>query len=70
MILFTASWCANCPSVKKYIEENSIEGVELVDVDSQPEIAAQNGVRGLPTLVDKNDVVVGAEKIINYLKEV
>jgi thioredoxin-like negative regulator of GroEL len=48
LILFSASWCAPCKSLKRKLED--IHHV-VVDVDENPKIAQAFGVRGVPTLM-------------------
>lgn len=56
---FWASWCAPCmmqsPIVDKFAEERSDIKVGKVNVDEQPELAAQFGVMSIPTLVVMKD---------------
>lgn len=70
MIDFWAEWCGPCRSIAPIIEELAAEYegkaiVGKVDVDSNPQIAAQYGIRNIPTVMFfKNgkaaDKVVGA----------
>ncbi|MCD8117992.1 MAG: thioredoxin [Lachnospiraceae bacterium] len=52
---FWASWCGPCrmvsPVVDKIAEEREDIRVGKVNVDEQPELAAQFGVMSIPTLV-------------------
>lgn len=52
---FWASWCGPCrmvsPVVDKIAEERPDIRVGKVNVDEQPELAAQFGVMSIPTLV-------------------
>src|SRR3989304_2113772 len=83
LIDFWAEWCAPCrgiaPIVKEIAEEfNGSLKVGKVDVDSNPEIAAQHRIFSIPTLVffKKGKVVkevVGAvpkEHLVSKVKEV
>lgn len=70
MQLITADFCSKCPTVKKYIEDNNIEGITLVDADNSFEYVSKLGVRGLPTLVVDKEIISGADKIIEFLKGV
>lgn len=55
LIDFFATWCKPCKvqsSVLNSVKENVGEKARIVkiDIDQYPSIAAQNGVRGVPTL--------------------
>ena len=56
---FWASWCGPCrmvsPIVDEIAEERSDIKVGKVNVDEQPELAAQFGVMSIPTLVVMKD---------------
>ena len=55
VIDFHATWCGPCKVLSPILEEldEEIEGVEFVklDVDQHPQIAGQNQVMGVPTVV-------------------
>ena len=59
VIDFYATWCGPCKVLSPILEEldNEIEGVEFVklDVDQHPQIAGQNQVMGVPTVVILKD---------------
>lgn len=55
LIDFTATWCQPCKvqsSVLHTVKENIGETARIIkiDVDKYPQIASENGVRGVPTL--------------------
>ena len=56
---FGAEWCGPCKVLSPILEElnDEIEGVEFVklDVDQHPQIAGQNQVMGVPTVVILKD---------------
>lgn len=61
---FWASWCGPCRMVGPLVEEIAGERADIkvgkVNVDEQPELAAQFGVMSIPTLV-----VIRDGKIVN-----
>lgn len=56
---FWASWCGPCRMVGPLVEEIAGERADIkvgkVNVDEQPELAAQFGVMSIPTLVVMRD---------------
>ena len=61
---FWASWCGPCRMVSPIVDEIAAERGDIkvgkVNVDEQPELAAQFGVMSIPTLV-----VMKEGKIVN-----
>ena len=67
---FWAEWCGPCKMIAPSLEEISVElagkvKVAKVNIDENPEIAAQYGVRSIPTLAmfkagEVADIKVGA----------
>ena len=59
VIDFHATWCGPCKVLRPILEEldDEIDGVEFVklDVDQHPQIAGQNQVMGVPTVVILKD---------------
>lgn len=54
VLKFEASWCGPCKMLSKVLE--GAEGkytteIEVVDIDENPDLAKQYGVRGVPTMV-------------------
>lgn len=82
MICFSADFCGPCkamkPTILQIAQENSdkIE-VDYVNIEEDPDMAKQFGVRGVPTYVivkDKQEVgrIVGAttkEKVLEKLSQ-
>lgn len=68
-VLFTAEYCQPCKAVKKYLQENDIE-VTVYDITTSEgvELARKYSVGGVPTLMDIPHRIVGADKIISYLR--
>ena len=58
VLRFTASWCGPCKMLAKTLEqiETNIP-IEVIDIDANPEIATEYGIRGVPTLVMMEDNV-------------
>jgi thioredoxin 1 len=56
ILRFTASWCGPCKSLAKTLEqiETNIP-IEVIDIDEQPDVATEYGIRGVPTLVMVED---------------
>lgn len=55
-VKFTAAWCPPCRTLQPILEELAGEaGSEAafyaVDVDSEPELASQYGIMGMPTVI-------------------
>ncbi len=67
---FWAEWCGPCKMIAPALEEISVEmggkvKIAKVNIDENPEIAAQYGVRSIPTLMmfkggEVADMKVGA----------
>ena len=54
VLKFSADWCGPCRMIAKLFKD--VEGITNVDVDKNQELAAQYGVRRIPTFVFlKND---------------
>lgn len=69
LVDFWAPWCGPCrmvsPIVEEIAEENAAIKVAKVNIDEQPQLAAQYGVMSIPTLIvfengDVADKAVGA----------
>jgi len=62
VLYFTAAWCGPCQQFGPLVEEVSDSETAVrfgkVDIDANPELAEQYGIRSIPTLVGhKNGVV-------------
>ena len=67
-IYFTAPWCGPCRQLGPIMSEIQSEGipVQKIDVDSNPEICQEFGVRNVPTVVlQKNNTEVGRKVGLN-----
>ena len=52
ILKFYAPWCAPCTALGKVISESDvIIDIEEINIDDEPEKAAEYGVRSIPTLV-------------------
>jgi thioredoxin 1 len=78
VLRFTASWCQPCKAMAKLMEDIDTNlPIEVIDIDEQPELAVDYGIRSVPTLVmvDENIEVrrmVGLatkEKLKNWIEE-
>jgi thioredoxin-like negative regulator of GroEL len=74
ILRFTASWCGPCKSMAINLETANLGfPIEVVDIDAHPDVAAEYGIRSVPTLVlmDENiqiDRIIGT-KTVNQLQE-
>ena len=52
ILRFTASWCGPCKSMAMNLETANLGfPIEVVDIDTHPDVAAEYGIRSVPTLV-------------------
>ncbi|MCQ8782223.1 thioredoxin [Mangrovibrevibacter kandeliae] len=77
---FWAEWCGPCKMIAPSLEEiaNEMDSIEIakLNIDENPELAAQFGVRSIPTLMLFKDgqpasVQVGAapkSKLVDWIK--
>lgn len=66
IVRFTASWCGPCKMLAKTLEQIKTDiPIEVVDIDEQPELATEFGIRGVPTLVMVEDNVAGKRLVGN-----
>ena len=76
ILYFTASWCAPCKALSPIMD--SLQGqinFDKIDVDSNTDLSAQYGVRGVPSLILLDDTgevkgrftgVQSKEQILNF----
>ena len=66
VLKFEASWCGPCKTLYKIIDgaagKHSVD-IEVVDVDENPDLAKQYGIRGVPTMVKLNEGLEVARKV-------
>ena len=53
VLAFTASWCVPCQRAKPALARIQAAGadVEVIDIDTRPELARKYGVRSVPTFI-------------------
>lgn len=70
IVRFTASWCGPCKMLAKTLDEVEIKlPIEVVDIDIHPEIAAEFGIRGVPTMVIVEDNIPSKRLVGNKTKQ-
>jgi thioredoxin 1 len=56
---FTAEWCSPCRALAPIIEEIKAENpdvtFETIDVDENPDVVSEYGIRGIPVVIVQND---------------
>jgi thioredoxin 1 len=59
LVKYAATWCAPCKALSKTIDTVLPEfpdlNIQNIDIDENPELAAEARVRGVPTLVKLDD---------------
>ena len=64
LLYFSAGWCGPCRQLGPIMEQVGQEiSVQKIDVDAQPELAQQYGIRNIPTVVLVKDGVDVARKV-------
>ena len=71
ILRFTASWCQPCQILSKNLESLKTNmPIEVVDIDVHPEVAADYGIRSVPTLIKLDGNVEVSRFIgVNSLKQ-
>ena len=69
-LYFSAKWCGPCRMLGPVMEELSNEGysVQKIDVDNNPELSQQFGIRNIPTVVLTVDGTEVSRKVGNASK--
>jgi thioredoxin 1 len=56
---FTANWCSPCRALAPIIEEIKQEYAdvefETIDIDENPELVSEYGIRGIPVVIVQNN---------------
>lgn len=69
MRLLTMKGCMPCKMVKQYIDENNIEGIEILNVEDHEDLVEQYSIRQTPSMIlDDGTVLAGKDNIIDYLE--
>ena len=57
ILYFSGAWCGPCKMFKPKMEALKSEGlpIQFIDVDQQPDMAQQYGIRNVPTTVFVNN---------------
>ena len=63
LMKFSASWCGPCKMLSRVMEDVDLGDVQLmnIDIDENSDLAAQYGIRGVPTMIllDGSDNEIG-----------
>lgn len=63
LVIYSASWCNPCQQLKKTLQFVDLEiPISIIDIDEDPVSAAENAIRGVPTLLLMQDNMVVKRK--------
>jgi thioredoxin 1 len=69
LIKFEADWCTKCKAVDQILEQITMPfSVERVDVDQNPHLSIEWGIRGIPHMIlldDNNNIVKRIGGVLN-----
>lgn len=70
--LFTAAWCGPCHMLKSMLDKKSLK-VDIIDIDDEPELIKEFGVKSVPTLLIKRsqddfELVKGVDEIVEAIE--
>lgn len=74
LLYFTSSWCQPCKQLAPIMDEVANEvPVRKVDIDNEPTLAQQYGVRSVPTIVlvengNEKERLVGVQPKSSYIQ--
>lgn len=70
--LYVGTYCPYCRKVENFIEENNIQGVEIIDVDqrdgAREYLVEKGGKKQVPCLFIDGEPLYESMDIIHYLK--
>lgn len=73
ILRFTASWCQPCKTMAKNLKGADLGiDIEVIDIDVQPELAIQYGIRSVPTLIllgGSNEKRIVGVKTLKQIKD-
>lgn len=71
--LFTTTYCPFCERVKKFMEENAITGVEVINIDKDPAmkdyLLEKGGKKQVPCLFVGEEPMYESQEIMDYLEK-
>lgn len=66
--IFGAPWCGNCNQTKTQLDALGVD-YEYINIDEQHELAVENNIRSLPTLISESGQrAIGLLKIMELVK--
>ncbi|MBS4872445.1 MAG: glutaredoxin [Peptoniphilus sp. oral taxon 375] len=70
--LFTSTYCPYCERVKLVMENKGITGVEIINIDTDPDmrdyLIEKGGKKQVPCLFIGDQAMYESQEIINYLE--
>lgn len=70
--LFTSTYCPYCEQVKLVMENKGITGVEIINIDTDPDmrdyLIEKGGKKQVPCLFIGDQAMYESQEIINYLE--
>lgn len=70
--LYIMKACPFCKKVMRFMEKNNVEGVEIVDIDSDPrhkeDLVKIGGVNQVPMLLIDDNPMYESEDIIQWMR--
>ena len=75
MLIFSASWCGPCTSLKDYLKRENYEDktntrIAYIDIDSNDEIAAKYKIKSLPTQVFVSVSLENNKAVVNETRRI
>lgn len=63
LVIYSATWCSPCQQLKKTLQSINLGiPISIIDIDEDPISAAENNIRGVPTLLLMQDNMVVKRK--------